>query len=183
MKKQVFRVIVLVVLLFTMVAITACANETEALQAQINTLEAENAELQSSVSTLRADLERTQLTLSSTQSELQFYQSAYEAAQAEEQASQQDNQSGPLAITYGGAPNKDMSWPLSYGELVLGLRIIFDELDEDAEIVWRSTNEDVFTVISDEEGTSATVTPLSVGAAELVVTVGEQETRSWVRIT
>jgi len=182
MKKRIFGVLICVVLVFSAVGLTACANETDALQARIDTLEGENVELQSTVSSLRTDLERAQIDLSSTRNELQNALSALEAANDDDQTSQ-DDQSGPLAILYGGEPNKDMSWPLDYGDLVLGLRVDFSEFEEDVEIDWDSADEDVFTVVSDEEGTSATVTPIAVGSAQLIVTVGEQETRSWVRIT
>jgi len=88
-----------------------------------------------------------------------------------------------LAITYGGEPNTDMTWPLSYGLLPLGLRFNPGEISEDDEIVWHSTDESIITVVPGEDGTTATVTPVTIGSAQLVVTVGGQETRSWVRIT
>ena len=182
MKKRIFRVLVCFVLLFMAVTLTACANETVALQARIDTLEGENSELQSTISSLRADLEKAQSDLSNTQNELLYVQVALEAAE-DAQAAQQGDQGGALAITYGGEPNQDMSWPLSYGNLTLGLRVNLSELDEEVEIVWRSTDESVFTVSSSEDGTSATVTPITTGSAQLVVTVDDQETRSWVRVT
>jgi len=163
------------------VSLTACSNEKDALQARIDTLEGENAELQSTVSSLQADLSRAQADLSGTQSELRNVLHMLELALEENQASQQD--SGPLAITYGGAPNGDMSWPFSYGDLVLGLRVNLNDFDEDAEIIWQSANEDIFTVVPGEDGITATVTPVSVGSAQLIVTIEDQETKSWVRIT
>ena len=181
MKKRIFIVLSCVFLLFAAIVLPACANETEALQERISTLEGENAQLQSTVSTLSADLERTRTELSASQTELQSLLVAH--AIAEEQASQQDNQSGPLAITYGGEPNTDMTWPMSYGELSLGLRINLNELDDDVEIEWRSGNENVFTFVVGEDGTSAVVTPVSKGSAQMIVTVGDRETRSWIRIT
>jgi len=164
-----------------LVALNACANETPALLARIEALESDNAELQSTISSLHNDLERSQSDLSRTQTELQRTITALETAQAE-QALLQGDQGGPLAITYGGQPNQDMSWPLDYGELVLGLRINMGELGEEAEIVWQSANEEIFTVMPGEDGLSATVTPLTTGSAQLIVTIGDQETRSWVRI-
>ena len=146
-------------------------------------MEGENTELQSTVSSLSADLERARADLSRTQDELQRALSALDAAANDEQASQQGNQSGPLAITYAGEPNTDMSWPLNYGDLVLGIRMDPNEFDEDAEIVWRSADEDIFTVVPSEDGTSATATPVATGSAQMIVTVGDQETRSWIRIT
>ena len=181
MKKRIFRILLCGVLLFAAIALTACSNETEALQARIETLEGENAELQSTVSSLRSDLENSQASLSSTRNELQNVLAALEAANDDEDA-QQDSQVGPLAITYGGQPNKDMSWDLAFGDLPLGLRMNPNEFDEDAEIVWQSLNEDIFTVVSSDDGMLATVTPWEKGSAELVVKVGDQETRSWVRI-
>jgi len=163
--------------MFAVITLTACSNETELLQAQIDALENENADLQSTISSLSTDLELAQRNLSISQNELQNLISALEAAQADNKPVEE------LAITYGGQPNKDMSWPLSYGDLVLGLTINYDDLDEEDEIVWRSADEDIFTVVANEDGTSAIVTPLIVGSAQLIVTVGEQETRSWVRIT
>ena len=181
MNKLIFKLLLCVVILFTAVALTACGNETNALQSQITALENDNAELQSTISSLRTELERSQADLSRTQNDLYTLQSELDAA--EEQATQQDNQSGPLAITYGGEPNTDMTWPFSYGELSLGLRINLNELGEDDEIIWHSANEDIFTVVPGEDGLTATVTPITTGSAQLVVTVGNQETKSWVRIT
>ena len=181
MKKRNIRVLVCVVMLFIAVALAACANEAEALQARIEELETENAGLQSTISSMRTDLERAQADLTNARHELQYLISAQEAAAQEQAAS--GTQSGPLAITYGGEPNQDMSWPLDYGDLPLSLRMNPNELDGEAEIVWHSTNESVFSVVVSEDGLSAIVTPLSTGSAQLVVTVGSQETRSWVRIT
>ena len=122
MKKWFFRVLVCAMMLFIAITLTACANERDSLQAQIDTLEGVNAELQSTVSSLRTELERAQTELSGTRFELQQAKTALEEA---EQAALEanDDQSGPLAITYAGQPNEDMSWPLSYGELPLGLRV------------------------------------------------------------
>ena len=188
MKKRVFRQLLCVAMLFAAVVLTACAGETETLQARIDSLEAENAELQSTISSLSAELENTQMALLSAQNELHLSylrEAEQENDEQGESAVQEtsDAQVGPLAITYGGVANEDMSWPLDFGELLLGLRVDFSELGEENEIVWRSTNEDIFTVTSTENGTSATVTPRAVGAAQLVVTVGDRETRSWVRIS
>jgi len=184
MKKRTIIVFACTAMLFATVALTACANESDALQTRIDTLHNENVELQTKITSLRTDLERVQADLSRMQNEMQNLLSPPDAADGnDEQAPQPDSQSGALAITYGGEPNIDMTWPLNYGDLVLGLRGNFDELDEDVEIVWRSANESVFTVVTNEEGTSATVTPLTVGSAQLIVTVGDQETRSWVRVT
>jgi len=182
MMKRIIGVSLCAVLMISAFLLTACTNEADALQARINTLETENTELQSTISDLRTDLERTKNILTNTQNDMQDLQAALQAAQ-EEQALLQGGQSVTLAITYGGEPNKDMSWPLTYGDLILGLIININDLDENDEIVWRTTNEDIFTVIPGEDGTTATVTPETVGSAELVVTVGDRETRSWVRIT
>ena len=181
MKKQYSRVLVCVALLFFVIALTACANESEALQARIDTLEAENAELQSTLSSLRADLERAQAELTSTQNELQYVLTAQEEAEKQEE---EGNQSGPLAITSYGNATVDFSWPLKNGDFTsLGVRVNLSELDEEDEIYWRSTDDGIFTVIANEDGLTAVLTPLTTGSAELVVTVGDQETRCWVRIT
>jgi len=182
MMKRNFIVFVCVILLFIVVAATGCNNEAEALQERIDALENENTQLQSTVASLSADLERSRADHTNTQNELNNTLAAIAAAQEDEQASQQDAQSGPLAITYGGAPNTDMSWPLSHGDLQLGLRMNLNELGEDAEISWSSANEEIFTVEPSEDGTSAIVTPLATGSAQLIVKVGGQETKSWVRI-
>jgi len=181
MKKRIFIISVSVVLVLIAVTLTACGNEAEALQERITTLEGENTELQSTITSLRTELQTTQTNLSNTQNDLHNALSVLAAI--EDEASQQGAQSGALAITYGGEPNPDMSWPLSHGDLVLGLRVNLNDLDEDVEIVWSTTNEDIYTVAPSEDGTSATVTPVTTGSAQLVVKVGEQETRSWVRIT
>ena len=178
MKKRIFRVLICFVVLFAAAVLTACGNEAEVLQARVAELESENAELHLTISSLSTDLERSQTNLSNAQNDLQNLLTRIE----EEQASQ-DPQNGPLAITYGGEPNTDMTWPLSYGLLPLGLRFNPGEISEDDEIVWHSTDESIITVVPGEDGTTATVTPVTIGSAQLVVTVGGQETRSWVRIT
>jgi regulator of replication initiation timing len=183
MKKRNFSLLVCVVMLFSTIVLTACTNETDALQAQIDSLVVENSELQSIISSLRTDLERAQADLTNTRNELQHVQAAYEAAVAANEQTADDNQTGPLAITYAGEANQDMSWPLNFGDLPLSLRVNLNEFEEDVEIIWHSTNDEVFIVIASEDGLSATVTPLAVGSAQLVVNVGDQETRSWVRIT
>ncbi|MDR2571425.1 MAG: hypothetical protein LBD23_14200 [Oscillospiraceae bacterium] len=180
MTKSKIRLFLCIILLFPAVVLSACANETVALQARIDALEADKADLQSTISSMQTEFERVQTDLFGTRNELQIVLVALEEA---EKAASQDNQNVELAITYGNVANTDMSWPLDYGELLLGLRINLNNYDDDVEIVWRSENENIFTVISIDKGTSATVTPLSVGSAELVVTVGDEETRSWVRIT
>ena len=185
MKKQIGRVLLCVLLVFAAVVLTACGNEAAALQERIDTLEAENTELQSTISSLRNELDGANANLSSTRTELQILQ-AFIAAQDDDddQSSQQGSsgsQGGALAITYGGQANADMTWDLDFGELPLGL-INYGELDDDVEIVWHSTNENVFTVEPSDDGTSAVVTPKITGQAELVVTVGDRTTRSWVRI-
>jgi len=180
MKKRVFKVFILAILVSAVVVVSACSNEAEILQARVDSLESENSTLQATVSSLSTDLEVALSTLSFTQNELQNLQ-AILADNAD--SSQQGSQDGELAITYGGQPNKDMSWPFGYGKLEVGLRINLNELDEDDEIVWSSTSNDIFTVVQSDDGTSATVTPVDVGSAQLVVKVGDRETRSWVRIT
>ena len=182
MKKRNSRVLVCFIMLVIAITLTACADETVPLQERIDELEAENAELQSTISSLRTDLDRAQSNFLSTQHELQILLSALEADDDDDPSSP-GNQNRALAVTYAGEPNQDMSWPLSYGNLPLGLQVNLNELDEDVDIVWHSTNENVFTVISSEDGISATVTPSAVGSAQVVVTVGDRETRSWVRIT
>jgi len=181
MKKRIFILSVCVALLLMAVVLSACTGEKDAMQERIDELEAENAELLSNVTSMRSDLERVQGELLATFNEVQTLRLSLDEARAAAQATQQDG--GGLAITYGGEPNQDMSWPYGYGELKLGLRINLSLLDDETEIVWSSTNESIFTVVQSEDGTSATVTPLDVGSAELVVTVGEERTRSWVRIT
>jgi len=181
MKKRNFRVLVCAVILFVAIAMTACADETDTLQERIDTLETENAELQSTISSLRTDLERAQADYFRVQNELQYLQSAQEAA--EEQAAI-EAQGGPLAITFYGQPHTDRSWPLRNGDFNdLGLRVNIADFSEETEIVWRSTNENVFIVTPSEDGLSATLTPLATGRAQVVVTVGDQETRSDVSIT
>jgi len=106
MKKQNSRVLVCVVMLFFAIALTACANETEALQTQIDTLKEENSELQSTISSLRADLERTQSDLTRAQIELENVIIAQKEAEEQET---DDNQSGPLAITSYGNATVDFS--------------------------------------------------------------------------
>jgi len=183
MRKRIFILPVCVVLLLAAVVLTACNNEKEEMQEQIDILERSNAELQSNIASMQNDLERSRTELSFVQSELFNTQQALEDARNQVLALQQGSQSGPLAITYGGSPNTDMSWPINFGELKLGLRVNLALLGEEDEIVWHSTNEDIFVVLAGEDGTTAVVTPLVVGSAQVVVTVGEQTTRSWVRIT
>jgi len=183
MVKRISTISICVILLLSVLALTACTNEADALQERIDELEGENAELQSTVSSLRTELESTQTNLASTQNELQNVLSTLEPDD-DDQASQQDTPSGPLAITSYGTPRTDMQWPLSAGEFdALGLYVDWSVIDEDADIVWNSSDEDIFTVASSGDGTSATATPVAVGSAELIVTVGDQETRSWFRIT
>ena len=181
MKKRIFILSVCVALLLMAVALSACSSEKDAMQERIDELEAENAELQSNVTSMRSDLERVQNELLGTFSQLQTTLQALEEARNAAQTSSQD--AGGLAITYGGEPNQDMSWPFGYGELKLGLRINLSLIDDETEIIWQSANEDVFIVVQSEDGLTATVTPLDVGSAQLIVTVGEEQTRSWVRIT
>ena len=180
MTKWKFGVLVCAVLLFAAITLTACTSGVDALQARIETLEAENAELQSTISSLRSDLEKAYADLLSTQSELQLLLSEQEQDDDQETGAAQ---SGPLAITYGGEPNKDMSWPFDYGDLLLRVRINLDEFDDEDEIVWLSTSDKVFTLVQSDDGMSAIITPVEKGSAEVVVKVGDQETRSWVRIT
>jgi len=179
MKKRIGSMVVCFVLILFVVASTACNNETEILTARINSLEDENAELRSTISSLRDDFDRSQANLFGTRDELQELQTLYDELLEAFEAD--DNLIGPLAITYRGVPNPDMTWPYM-ADLEVGLRINLNEFDEGVEIIWRSTNEDIFTVTSDEDGLTAIVTPKIDGSAELVVTVGDQETRSWVRI-
>jgi len=181
MKKRIFILSVCVTLLLSVVALTGCSSEKDAMQERIDYLEAENTELLSNVTSMRSDLERAQNELLATFSELQILRLALEEANTAAQSSQQDG--GGLAITYGGEPNQDMSWPFGYGELKLGLRINLSLIDNETDIIWQSANEDFFTVVQSEDGLTATVTPVDVGSAQLIVTVGDEQTRSWVRIT
>ena len=129
MKKRNFRSLLCVVLLLIAVSFTACANDSDALQEQIDTLENELAGLRSAISSLRTDLERAQTDISRARNELQdFLSSLDEAIEDDEQAPPQDTQSVALAITYAGVPNQDMSWPLEYGDLHLGLRMSQSDL-------------------------------------------------------
>ena len=180
MTRRNYRILVCVVVLFIVVFLTACSNESEVLQERIDELEVENEELLSTISSMRSDLERAQADVLRTQGELQDMITAQQAAA---ELSADNDQSGAMVITYAGEPNQDMSWPLSYGDLQLNLRVNLSDLVEGVEIVWHSTNENVFLVFPSEDGLSATVTPLATGSAELVATVGDQETRSWVRVT
>jgi len=163
---------------------TACSNEKDLLQEQIDELEEENVELKSTISSLRAELEGAQSELSFTQNELRGALAALEEATADEQPAAA-TPSGPLAITFYGSPSTDRSWPLRDGVLedVVALYVNWNEFDDDVDIVWSSTNENVFIVRQSEDGMSAVVTPIATGGAEIVVTVGDQETRSWLRIT
>ena len=187
MKRKIFTVFACVLMLSAVMTLTACADETEDLQARIDLLEAENRDMQSTITYLESDLQTANANLTTARNDLALLVADIEAAQeAEEEAQQQQETSGapvgPLAITYGGVPNPDMSWPLAYGDLPLGLRMDFD-LGEDYEIVWTSANVNIFTVAANEDGTRATVTPIVTGSAQVIVTVNGQETRSWVRIT
>jgi len=183
MKKRIFGISICIILLLITVVLTACANETDALLEQINTLENEKVELQSTISVLQSDLDTSQRNYFRTLNELQDLIASIEAADAaDEQPAQPAFRDGPLEITYKGVPNKDMSWEYRSG-LELGLNVDYSVIDEDAEIVWVSTKEDIFTVEAGEDGLTAVVTPKVVGSAELVVTVDGFETRSWVRIT
>jgi len=183
MKKRNSIFLVCVALLLIVVSLTACTNETEELQARIDALEAENAELTSTISTLRTDLESARTSLSNTQNELSNALVALATVDENDPASQQDDQGGALAITYKGEANKDMSWPLSHGDLPLGLRVNLNDFEAGVEIIWQTTNDDVYTVVQSDDGLTAIVSPFTTGSAELVVTIGDQETRSWVRIT
>jgi len=182
MKRRSFRLFVFAALLLAIVALTACANETEALEARIALLEDENAELKSTISSLDSDLVRSRNDLSRAQSELQQLIEEIEAAREAEELAATAHLRGPLAITYRGIPNTDMSWEYR-ADLELGIRVDLSEFEENVEIVWSSTNEDIFTVVADEDGLTAKVTPKTAGSAELVVRVGGEETRSWIRIT
>jgi len=181
-KRRIF-IIPVCFLLFLTVTLTACGSEKAEMQERIDTLESENETLRSGIASATDDLTRTQTELYLAQSELQSTLLALEAALSDAQSSQQDSHSGPLAITYGGRPNTDMTWPLTYGDLALGLRVNASEIDEDEEIIWHSENESIFSVIPSEDGLNATVTPYTKGSAQLVVTIGDQVTKSWVRIT
>jgi len=179
MKKRIIIITFCTVLLAT-IFLTACSNEVDELQERISFLENDNAQLQTTISTLRAELEASQAELSRTQNMLHIVNEELEEAQLQVA---QNNPNVSLAITYGGEPNFDMSWPITYGNLALGLRIHLDDYEDDVEITWHSENEAVFTVEADEDGLTATVTPIAVGSAQLTVTVGDRETKSWVRIT
>jgi len=179
MKKRIFFVTLCTVLLAT-IFLTACGNEVDELQERIAFLENDNAQLQTTISTLRTELEASQADLLRTENMLHIVNLELEEAQLQ---AAQHNPNVSLAITYGGEANFDMSWPYSFGNLVLGLRIHLEDYDDNVEITWHSRNESVFTVVADEDGLSATVTPIATGSALLVVTVGDRETSSWVRIT
>jgi hypothetical protein len=193
MKKRIYGILICALTLFALITLSACANEAEELQARIDTLEAENAELATMLSDVRGNFESSQASLAITQNELARYREII--AQQELEAQQQEEQqgdaggggttpaAGSLVITYAGVPNLDMSWPLADGNLPLGLRINLDDFEEDVEIEWTSMNESIFTVTPAEDGLSAAVTPRTTGSARLIVTVGDQSTESWVRIT
>ncbi|MCL2221108.1 MAG: cell division protein ZapB [Oscillospiraceae bacterium] len=186
MKKRIYVVLVCAVMLFMIITLTACADETVPLQERIYTLEAENAALVETISDLRTENERIQTLQTNAQRELNAILAMLEAqeqeqAQAEEQATA-GNQVGALAITYAGVPNADMTWPYD-SDLPLGLRVNLDDFYDDVEIEWTSTNENIFTVTQREDGLGATVTPRTNGSARVVVTIGDQETESWVRIS
>jgi len=184
MKKRIFGIVVCVILVSIAITMTACNGERDALRELVDTLEGENADMQSTITSLRTELESTKIELSVTQNQLQGILSELEAAAAaEEQSTQQSTQSGPLAITYGGQPNTDMSWPISYGILDLGLHVNWNEFDDDLEIEWESGNENVFTVFPGADGMTARVTPVHTGSAQMIVRLGNEETRSWIRIT
>jgi len=192
MKKRIYGILICALTLFAVIALTACANEAEELQARIDTLEAENAELAATLSDLRSNLDSSQSSIAMLQSENAQLRDEVALLEMEQQQMEEQGTTGgggaaavegPLAITYAGVPNPDMSWPLADGNLPLGLRINLDNFDEDVVIVWTSMNESIFTVTPSEDGLSASVTPRTTGSARLIVTVGDQETESWVRIT
>jgi len=169
-------------MLFSVIALTACSNEAELLQEQINALEEANAEMQSTISSLRGELELSQGELSRTRNELQ--QILDEIEEEEQQAIAAATPSGPLAITFYGTAHTDRQWPLRDGVLedIVGLYVDWNQFDDDVEIYWRSTDDGVFTVVESEDGMSATVTPVATGVADIVVTVGDQEARATIRI-
>ena len=183
MKKRIFGVLICVILVFAVVTLTACSSEKDAMQALIDTLENENEELKSTVSSLRGDLEIAQIELTIAQTELQNFLSALQQAQDDEIAA--TTPSEPLAITFYGVAHTDRSWPLSAGVLedVVALHVNWDEFDDDLEIYWESTNENVFTVVPSDDGMSARVTPEYRGAADIVVTLGNVVARATIRIT
>jgi len=186
MKKIIYVVLVCALMLFMMITLVACADETVPLQERIDVLEAENTELAETLYALRAENDRIQSENTSTRNELNailamLEAEAQEQAQAEEAAAEQA--AGAFLITYAGIPNRDrdMSWPYN-SDLPLGLNRTLEELGEDVEIVWTSTNENIFTVTQNEDGTRATVTPRANGSARVMVAAGEHETYAWVRI-
>ena len=182
MKKRGFKTILFIALILIAIVLTACSNEADELRAQIDILQNDNTELQSTTSTLQTENEQLRYILEQTA--LERDQLRYQLEAAEEAARQEpEDPVGPLAITYAGVPNADMSWPLRNGNLKLGLRVDLSNFDAGVEIVWRSANEEIFSVSPDEDGTSAIATPYAVGSAQVIVTIGDQETRSWVRIT
>jgi len=185
MKKRIIRILVCIITILAAITLTACSDETEALQARINELENENTTLRSNVSSLTNDLSRSQADLARSQNEMQTLLDELAAAAEEEQRVAAGLESRPLAITFYGRPSTDRSWPLRDGALedVVGLNVDWNEFDEDVDIEWYSTNENIFTVDQSEDGLSAKVTPVAAGSAELVVTVGDKETRCWIRIT
>ena len=191
MKRRMIIISLCIPALLIALTLSACSSEKDALQTRVNELESENNELKDTISDLQTELGQTQANLVNTRNELQTLLSELEEDDAGDagnnggSGNQSDTgaQSGGLAIMYRGEPNKDMSWPLNFGELSLSIRFNLSDLEDDEEIVWRSTNEDVFTVTPGDDGLTAIVKPLKVGSAELVVKIGAQETRSWVRIT
>ena len=186
MRNRIFRVTACVVMLLTAITLTACAGETEAMQEQIAALEAENTELRTNISSLETELQSVQTTLTNAQNELAYLLAPpadYEESGEQETGQAPAGDDGTFGITYGGRLNLDMSWPLAHGDLPLRVRLEPEMLDGEYEVVWTSTNEDIITVEQSEDGTEATVTPVATGSAEVVVTVGDRETRSWVRIT
>jgi len=178
-------------LLTLTVVLSACADETEELLAQISQLEAENATLSASVSSYSTDLEQTQRELSIIRGQLEALLAEAEAEEEEadqEGGTEQGQQAAAVtfAITFGGSPNFDMTFILADGPVWrnIGLRVDFDEFDEDVEISWESTNTNIFTVeeIEGYDGLRVAITAHATGNARLIATVGDRETYSWVRV-
>ena len=85
-----------------------------------------------------------------------------------------------VEITYGGRHMDDIS--IKVGERV-PLRVRIEPAGGDHEIVWSSSNTDIFEVIAGTpDENSATITGISIGSGTLTVNVGGAEATCTVRV-
>jgi len=85
-----------------------------------------------------------------------------------------------VTITYDGRTKTDFT--AGVGERV-PLRARIEPVGIEEEIIWESSNPDVFQVVAaNTEGTAVTVTGVGRGTATLTVTVGDQKAECIVRV-